>query len=277
MSTHLIERTRAFSLSNTTGAGAINISDNGGSFDVRLDPPLLIPRNAINPILSLRKATVWWSTPNVISGVNDTFSISAPNTADIITAYTVTLDEGLYSIDALNISIQESLATQGAKVSPEPVVIVDADYTTNRSILYLPYVGTTVDFSVDRNFARRLGFDETPLPTTIAVDTVYTSQSTANVAPTEHYLVSCSLVDDGILIGNNRRNIIARVQIDVPSNSQITYEPFRPIELACARLAGNTIDTLSLQLRGDDLSIARTGGEPWTADIIVSWNELVRV
>ena len=51
--------------------GAVNRSSDGSYFEVQLQDGLNLPAEALNPTLCVEEATVWWTTPNIITGVND--------------------------------------------------------------------------------------------------------------------------------------------------------------------------------------------------------------
>ena len=65
-------------LTSDVSQGATNISDDGSRFEVQLQNALEIPNDALNVNLSVEEATVWFTTPNILTGENDTIHITGP-------------------------------------------------------------------------------------------------------------------------------------------------------------------------------------------------------
>ena len=62
-------------VSSDPAQGASNVSQDGSSFEIQLDDPIVIPRDALNVTVSVEEASVWWVVPNIISDENDTFYV----------------------------------------------------------------------------------------------------------------------------------------------------------------------------------------------------------
>jgi hypothetical protein len=79
MSVELVDREIAIILDSNPTTGAIERTSDGSGFSVQFEEPLLIPKNAINPVLDVEESAVWYSTPNIFdSGAkqNNAFSIT---------------------------------------------------------------------------------------------------------------------------------------------------------------------------------------------------------
>ena len=70
-STNYIPQDFSIIISSDTTQGATQKSANGDRFQVQLGDPIAIPANAKNVNIDVEEAVVWWSSPNIISGVND--------------------------------------------------------------------------------------------------------------------------------------------------------------------------------------------------------------
>ena len=61
----VVRRETAFILDSSILGGAINKTADGSAFSVQLDPPLIIPSNAINATLDVEESAIWNTTPNI--------------------------------------------------------------------------------------------------------------------------------------------------------------------------------------------------------------------
>ena len=100
--------------------------------------------------------------------------------------------------------------------------------------------------------------------------------SNADLAPTDYFLVSCDLVDDGMKVGNRQAQIIGKVPITSKAGSLIIYQPDRPPSFACEMLRNQPTRTIRFGLLNDDLTPYNTGGNNWSVDVrvryLVPWN-----
>lgn len=69
--------------------GAVNRSQDGSYFEIQLQDGLSLPAEALNPTLCVEEATVWWTVPNIITGINDKMYITGPAAEPEITNRTV--------------------------------------------------------------------------------------------------------------------------------------------------------------------------------------------
>ena len=85
--------------------GATNVSADGSSFEIQLDTPLSVPRDALSTHVAVEEATIWWSVPNVITDENDTFYIFGDDDTlpvPVPQLFTVVIAQGLYDLVGLN-------------------------------------------------------------------------------------------------------------------------------------------------------------------------------
>lgn len=81
MSSLLIPHEISMLISSDTDQGAINKSADGAYFEIQLQDGLKIPTDAINTTIATEESTVWWSIPNISTGVNDKLYITGPSGA----------------------------------------------------------------------------------------------------------------------------------------------------------------------------------------------------
>ena len=86
--------------------------------------------------------------------------ITAPRASDsALTAYTVTIPQGLYDLTTLQSAVQRDLSNQGATISPDPVITFAADISTSKVDLIFNYDSMEVDFTQTDTPRLILGFD----------------------------------------------------------------------------------------------------------------------
>lgn len=268
--THLITKRVHLTASSSTTAGAYNKTTRGGSFDLNLPSPLLMPSNAINPSLTVESATIWWTTPNIETNVNDQLIITEPDT----TVHTITIPQGLYDISDINSVIHDQLTAGGVSNTPTTFFSLSGNSNTQRTDITLGYTGTIVDFSSVRSIGPLLGFGTSTFTST-SDSQLFTSNDTASISPLDFYLIATSLVDEGIIYGNRRNKLIARVPIDVVAGHQIVYSPPRAISLSCANLAGTWTRKCSFYLYDNNMQAVNTGGEDWSVSITITWQQRI--
>lgn len=64
-------------VSSAPNAGATNISSDGSYFEISLGGDgLAIPKDALSATLEIQGATIWWVSPNILTGINDKMYIT---------------------------------------------------------------------------------------------------------------------------------------------------------------------------------------------------------
>jgi hypothetical protein len=266
----LIEKHVTFTASSDPETGSTRRAADGSSFYLELLEPLVIPRNAVTPILTVESASIWWTTPNIITGVNDTMTVNGLDASDVPTVYNITIQEGLYSLREYDAIVQRELLHAGAK--PNMFSIVGNDNTQRVDIIFN---FTAVSLVVPAALGVLLGFTTLTIGNVpVAPDSV-TGDTTARIPPLDFYLIQCSLVDNGILMGNRLSSIAAQVYVDQPAGFQIQYNPNRPTELACSNLKGAPTTEVRFGLLNERLQSVSTGGQEWSVRMKITWKELV--
>ncbi len=276
MSSQLVTRSRSFTVTSSTDAGASNISADGSHFDVEFATPIDIPRDSINARLLVDAATIWWTTPNIREGIVDTLTVFGPSTLDALQSWTVVIPPGLYSVSAINAYVQADLETQGAKIDPSPIITITGNSNTTRVDLTFGYTGSFANFTDPRNIGSVIGFTADTTPT-VSDDQVVSGNQQVSISPLEFYVITASLVDNGIGFGDSLRQIIATVPVDVPVGHQILFRPPRTSPMTCRNMVGRQVRTASFNLLTDRLQPAATGGEVWSLSFTVLWEEHLRV
>jgi len=272
MSTLLIPREENLLISSDPANGAVNVSADGSYFEVQFtDGGLTLPREAVNVQVSVQEATVWWTVPNIITGVNDKMYITGPDSLDVLTAYVITIPQGLYDLSGLNEAIARELEQAGAKIDPDPLISLSPDEATSKVQMRFNYATVSVDFTPNNTPRLILGFDAqvyTPIP-----DNPVLAPNTALFNTVNYFLLHSDLVSRGIRFNSNYNQTIAQILIDVSPGSQIVSKPFNPPKVNANELNGTTRTVLRFWLTDDENRPVNTNGEFYSARIVLSWLE----
>lgn len=252
-------------------AGAVNISSDGSQFEVQLEEALQIPQEAINITIDVEEATVWWVVPNIITGQNDKMYITAPNVADVLTAYVITIPQGLYDLTGLNQAIQRELSNQGAKISPSPAINLSPDDATQRVEITLNYLGSQIDFTQIDTFREILGFNSQIIGPTVIAPFTQIADNTAAFNQVNYFLIHSDLTNLGIRFNNTYNQTLTQVLIDVPPGSQIVSRPFNPARVNAPELGGAKRTNIRFWLTDDRNRPVNTNGEFFTARVAIKY------
>lgn len=248
-------------------AGAINKSADGSTFEIELDDPITIPANAINVHVQVQEATIWWVIPNIITDVNDTFSLDDGLGGG---PYVIQIAQGLYNLSGLQQAIESALVTAGSASGQFTFL---SDNATQKVIIRLNAIGVTVDFTVADTFHIILGFLGTDIlgPTGVA-QTDFTATNTAAFNTIDYFLIHSDIVPQGIRTNNSYNQTIAQVLIDTSPGSQIVSRPFNPPKVEAQNLIGALRRRLKFWLTTQDgVTLVDTNNENWSARVIISY------
>ena len=248
-------------------AGAINKSADGSTFEIELDDPITIPSDATNVHVQVQESTVWWVIPNIITGVNDTFSLDDGLGGG---PYIITIAQGLYGLSELQQAVESSLIAVGC--APGQFTFL-ADNATQKIILRLNAIGVTVDFTVGTTFHVILGFLNTDvLGPTIVAQTDFIATNVAAFNTIEYFLIHSDIVPQGIRTNNSYNQTIAQVLIDTGPGNQIVSRPFNPPKTEAQNLIGALRRRLKFWLTTQDgKTLVDTNNESWSARIVISY------
>lgn len=262
----------SFFVSSDSKNGATNINSNNSKFTVELSDPLQIPSKAMNCELIVNDAAIFNSVPNIITGTNDKFYIDAPNTSDVITSYTITLDEGSYTLASLEEAIQADLESAGAKISDGSVISFSDDDAQQKVILNFTYASTVVDFTQADSFATMFGADSATY--TAAAGASVTMPNRAKFNALNAFHINTDLVSKGMRINGSYRQTIASIPITEAPNDQIYYEPIRPHHIGANKNIGRILHRFTVWITdelGNDIDMT---AEEWHFTMVLSWEEI---
>lgn len=257
--------------SSNPAAGAKNLSANGDRFEIQFDEALQIPKDALDVNISVEESTIWWVIPNIITGVNDKFYITGPDTVDVVQNYVVTLPQGLYDDSLLNKSVLTELANQGAKQSPSPLINFVPDQATQKIQIRFNYTTVIVDFTQPYTFREIIGFDANVYGPYAIVPATILAENVAAFNQVNSFLIHSDLTNQGIRFNNTYNQSIAQVLIDVLPGSQITSQPYNPPKISAQDLVGTSRSNIRFWLTDDQNRGVNTNTEYWTARIVIRY------
>jgi hypothetical protein len=262
--------------SSAANAGASNISADGSQFEILLDGEgLSIPKDAVNINITVEEATVWWTTPNITVGVNDTWYVYGDDVATTTPQlWTVTISQGLYDLPGLNIAVQAALEAAGARTvdgssNPLPLISLEADAATGKVRIRFNYTNVYVDFAPADTCRDIVGFDNIQYGPYAGAPLTVLAPNVAAFNVINYFLIHSDLVNKGIRINNTYSQTIAQVLINVAPGSQIVSAPFNPAKNNAQELAGTKRSKLRFWLTDDSQNSVDTAGEAFTCRLVI--------
>ena len=256
--------------SSNPANGAANVSPDGDRFQVILQDPVEIPRNALNIELSLEESNIVWTIPNIVTGVNDTLYIDGPDTLDVLQNYVITIPQGLYDLSGLQQAILRELENAGAKTNPDPLILLSGDSSTQKAEIRFNYTTVSIDFTQTDTFREILGFNSQVLGPYVSVTTVL-ADNVAAFNQVTSFLIHSDLTSTGLRVNNNYYQVLGQVQIDVLPGSLITSTPFNPARTQAPELAGAKRGVINMWLTDQDNRGVNTASEFWNTRIRISY------
>jgi hypothetical protein len=249
-------------------SGAANITSNGSSFDVYFPDPIRIPYGAKNVELRVLNATVWWTVPNVIAGVNDAFDGFFSTPAIHVSGQ---IPEGLYDLSALEAACRTLMIQQGVpQAYATDNFSLTPDQSTSKTIITLPGdVTDQVNVGVPNSVFTLCGFPLLSLP---AVPVVTVSPEKATFNQISYFLIHSTLTQRGIQFNGRSEQIIAKVLIDVAPGSEISYAPQNPAVASAEELAGSMISQARFWITDQNGLPINTFGESWSVGVEISYD-----
>jgi len=267
----LIPQEISLLLSSDPSQWASNVSSDGSQFSVQLEEAIAVPADALNITISVEESSIWWTVPNIITGVNDKLYITAPDTLDVTTVYTITIPQGLYDLSGLNQAILRELENDGAKISPEPVINLTPDENTQKVQIRFEYTDVEIDFTQSDTFRDILGFDSQILGAYPGAPQNILADSVAQFNTVNSFLINSSLTNTGLRFNNTYNQTLSQVLIDVSPGSQITSAPFNPAKIQAPELAGSKRTEIRMWLTDERNNPVNTNSEFWTARVVIRY------
>jgi hypothetical protein len=260
--------------SSDPALGAINILNNGSYFEMPLNPPLTLPKTATHVRVGINTAEVWYTQPNILTGVNDKMYIRGPDTVDVLQDYVVTLQEGLYGINELNTAIIAELEVLGAKITPFPLIELLENSATNHLLLRLNYTTVEVDFLTNSDTPRIImGFDARVVGPDAGAPINEQSDNVAAFNSLNNYFIKSDIVGDGMRFNNGYSGILAKIPITATPNSLINYHPRNISWVDGDVLTGAKRTKLRFNITDQNGEVIDMNDEFWTLEVVIKYTD----
>lgn len=256
-------------------SGSVGLNSLGNRFSLNLTPSIRIPQEARNIKCYARSANIWYSFVNVAVSKNNnkiffTDSLASPS------KYTLTLPDGLYSLDLLSSAIQRELQnfkTLSGFTGSSTLITLTGDEASQRSIVNIDSSGYQINWA-DGTPYDLLGITKDrkmPSSTLSTGSTNFLGDETANFSNLTNLVIQTSLTSSYIYNGKSS-NVLDIVPIDVPPNSLIVYRPspnFTYVDTP--ELQGSSISSISFSLLDQDLGEVNTNSEYWNVAFTIEY------
>jgi hypothetical protein len=249
-------------VSSNPDQGALNLSEDGSSFEVKLQDPITIPDKARNIKLEVQRALVWNNMPNIYAGVNDKIYINGPNTEGVQTSFVVTIAQGSYDLQTLTNDILADLESKGAKTEPLSLVSFDADVATGKVEISLNYSGVQIEMRSWNTFEKIIGLNKELYTVPVGKSShTFLAPNVANFAAVEYILVHSDITNKGLSINGQYSQTIAQILSDVRSGSLIVFQPLSPLRIDCDNLKGTELQSFRVWISNEKGEAISTNGE----------------
>lgn len=265
----LLEKQFSFIFNSDPASGSQSLSADGSSFQVTLDRPLSIPRSAVGALGGVVQASIWNTSPNIAAAFNNNIFQFTTAQAPAGT-YTLTIPDGLYSVDGLNTFISAQLVNLGL---PASLFTIGGDYSTQKTLLTIELKGDDVDFTVPNSVNAVLGFNAEVLTAPSANYSFY-SENTAAFNRVNSFVLASNFVSQGIPVNDQSRGIIASVPINVAPGSQIAFNPQNVVWFDASELIGSSKLNMTFRLLNQNL-VAAPAVDFWSFVMVIKYSVLL--
>ena len=260
-------------VSSDPDSGAVNITNNGSRFQIELEDPLEVPREAINCHMTVNNATAWNVFYNITED-NNVFRVTY-NDGVLQVTLSIVIDPGLYDLDHLNEEIYRKLSVTTFPNNLFNLVPSTAD---QRVVIEFNYNDTSIDFTFPNNPREVLGFAAIVISSDGGSDVpqFVKGSELAKFNNIQYLLMHSDLVSRGIRVNNSYSQTIARLIIDVGPGEQIVYAPFITQKIPTPELAGELRNTITFWLTDDADNPVNTRGEFFSCELVVHYSMMMK-
>lgn len=242
--------------------GAEQPSQDGSSFAVELEPPLVLPSNAVSIECALTGAQIWFNAPNV-TRANDWWPTTpAPPPYDPLNK--IFLPEGLYGVSELN---------QWALYNTANTISFAAENATGR-IRITSTVNATLYFDAAGSIGPLLGFTAT---VNIPAGESVVGDSPARLNSLNLYLIEATegaFSSGGIPFNGVRSGTLGVVPVPKGTSpgEQIKFDPQQLLWVDARHLAGQPVANARFRLTDDERRPVDTQTEFYSFTLALRWS-----
>jgi len=254
--------------------GARNVSADGSAFDVIFDVPI---KTGGDPHIKVLSSTIWYTFPNVKTGVNDQLIIK--HGAGLTLYSVLTIPQGLYGIEELNAAVQHQIQSQNLArfLAGKTTLTIGADFATGRASISISIDESQATQHVEidwqnSSIAPLLGFTQN-----VALDAAsgifsatFFGNAIASLSPVDSLQIHCSAARGSVVAGQTGSDTLASIQVDARPGYQILYQP--PVTPRVSAPAfTNGVRSMRMRLTDQDGAAVNTQQEYWTATLLLEW------
>lgn len=262
----ILEKEQSYFFSSDTTVGATQVQNNGSTFAVALNTPIAIPKGAVDCTIGINSAAIWYVNPNISAALgNNQFRFTTSQAP--AGTYTITLQDGLYSLDGLNSTLSNEIVNLGL---PANLFVISGDDATQSTIITYSTAGDSIDFTIPNSLRNILGFNSLVYTAPSADFNLYSPNPAAFNADNS-YLISTDLISVGLSINNQSYGILVNVPITAAPGSQIIYSPQNIVWTDASDIIGNQKQFVRFRLTNQSLVPINTVGETWQFTLVIKW------
>lgn len=266
MNSYVWESQPLFLKSDAQLSDNVQISSNGGEINTYINN-LTIPSSAKKCFVYLQSARFWYTFPNIsASKGNNKFYFT--NDVANPTKYSITIDDGLYSVQTLNNTIKNALVNLGLSST---AIELSGNDSTGKTFFALES-GYQLYFPSD-SMRVLLGFNlNQKVPASGLTTGAYGeySPNIADFSDLSSVMIHSSLVSRSIVNGVSS-DVIASIAPSVSVGSQQSYSPQHLIKVNADNLIGQNVRNVRTYLTNQMNQILDTNGEKFEVDIVIEF------
>ncbi len=261
---------------------------NGSRFTVNLQAPIMVPSNAEGTTISCTEFALTHVNPNVSGSfpneqANNKIMFIFNDGYNPSENIDITLDDGNYTPDSLNLEVQTKLSQVVIPWSDPPTffsptsIIITANPGSQRIILSLAKELTLVTNTAPNvvNVMPLLGWPHThPNLSPSFPGQIFVAPQVALLNRVNVYLLHApSLLQSsgGIPVNAIPQTILATAQVNVPAGNLLTVEPINPTQIPADHLKYNSGNDYTFYLTDEQLRPINTLGEVFSFKVVVKY------
>ena len=270
---------------------ATNLSGTTGSFDsfrVAFNPPLKIPRDAIQPTIALIGFDSFYTFPNIAAS-QLRFTATGASTFGALSgvAQNISFPKGLYSVAALGGIINDYLL---ASALPDTLLGITGNDATQKVSFVVTGLaaGDTLQIDATNTSASLLyllGFTQSSgggIVSSIGALTgvagvtsqILEAPFVANFGDSlSHINVHTSLSSGGIGNSGTSTDTVGAVVPNTGVGGQITFQAPFPLHCSCDHLQGSTTTSATFSITNQNNVALDTNGDHWSLQLLLSYSE----
>lgn len=265
----LIEQPLHISSDNSLSkSNIIYKSSDGSTITIHYDPPLQFPYDAYNFKCYLVSFNFWYTFTNISSAkANNKFYFT--DDAGDADKYEITIEDGLYSLDALSSAIQYGIKNLSLT---EDIISLTADDATGKVIINI-HTGYQVYFKSTSLLRNLLGFTSNQLVPSSGLAGSDISQKAPNVADFSNLssiLVHTSLISKSNFNGS-QSDVLYLTAPTVEAGSSQKSEPIHAVKVPANNLKGISLDDVTFSITDQNNLPLNTNSENWQLSLVIEY------